>query len=391
MWLFIEVTLQKMKKRLFPIALILFISFSCSQNSSKKQEITVNKTETIAPSEELSCCKISSKNRFLTEVDTSKIVSNSVGKEGMVFIEGGTFEMGADNNQARADEYPKHPVQVGSFWMDEHEVTNAQFQQFVNETAYVTIAEKNVDWNVLRTQLPPGTAKPHDSLLLAGSMVFSPPNYEVSLNDYSQWWTWVTGANWKHPNGPKSTLEGYENYPVVHICYNDALAYCKWAGKRLPTEAEWEFAARGGLKGNIYPWGNEHIEKGLPKANSWNGNFPYNNTHVDGFFTTSPAKTYASNSYGLFDMAGNVWEWTADWYDKEYYKTLPENKVTLNPKGPKASVNNGNQQEKRKTMRGGSFLCNDSYCSSYRVAARMPGEIYTGMSHTGFRCVKDVE
>ncbi len=365
---------------------------SCTSNKqktsgeNKQAETTVDST-----TEQLSCCKIDSKSRFLVQTDTTIIIENPSGTEGMVFIKGGTFEMGADNNQARSDEYPKHPVQVNDFWIDEHEVTNAQFKKFVDETGYVTVAEKNIDWNVLKTQLPPGTPKPHDSLLVAGSMVFTPPTYQVGLNDYSQWWTWTNGANWQHPKGPESSLEGLENHPVVHVCYNDALAYCKWAGKRLPTEAEWEFAARGGLKNNIYPWGNEHIEKGLPKANSWNGSFPHTNTQVDGFFTTSPVKSYSPNGYGLFDMAGNVWEWTSDWYDKDYYKSLPTNKVTVNPTGPNKTNTSRNGFEKSRTMRGGSFLCNDSYCSSYRVAARMPGELDSGMSHTGFRCVKDAE
>ncbi len=364
---------------------------SClSKNDSKKQtpvERSIEETQ----SEKPSCCKVDSKARFLTKVDTSVLVTKNAGKKGMVFIEGGTFDMGADNNQARPDEYPKHRVKVSSFWMDEHEVTNKQFKQFVDETAYVTIAEKDIDWTVLRTQLPPGTPKPHDSLLVAGSMVFTPPGHSVDLNDYSQWWTWTKGASWKHPKGPDSSIEGLENHPVVHICYNDAIAYCKWAGKRLPTEAEWEYAARGGLENKIYPWGDEHIENGLPKANSWQGHFPETNIQTDGFFATSPVESYSPNGYGLFDMAGNVWEWTSDWYDMNYYRTLQENKVTINPKGPQKSCNSRNQREKSKTIRGGSFLCNDSYCSSYRVAARMPGEVDTGMSHTGFRCVVDVD
>lgn len=371
------------------VTITLFLIVSCSQQQNKQQEKPnieqiVEKTAT----EELACCKIDSKSRFMAKADTANIQVSSVGNEGMILIKGGKFDMGADNSQARPDEYPKHPVQVNSFWIDIQEVNNTQFKIFVDETGYVTVAEKDVDWNVLKSQLPPGTPKPHDSLLVAGSMVFTPPSYPVPLNNYSQWWTWTTGANWKHPKGPGSSIKGLENHPVVHVCYNDALAYCKWAGKRLPTEAEWEFAARGGLENHIYPWGDEHIEKGLPKANSWQGNFPNSNTQVDGFYTTSPAKSYSPNGYGLFDMAGNVWEWTSDWYDKEFYKTLPVNKVTVNPKGPEKSFDTHNQYEKRKTVRGGSFLCNDSYCSSYRVAARMPGEIDSGMSHTGFRCVK---
>lgn len=369
---------------------LLFI-FACSSPKNKKTEEKNEITQKQDSSVELACCKIDSKSRFLVQTDSVKTGSKTSGMQGMVFIPGGTFDMGADNNQARPDEYPKHPVKVHSFWMDEHEVSNAQFKTFVDETGYITVAEKDVDWETLRSTLPPGTPQPHDSLLVAGSMVFSPPGNAVPLNDYSQWWTWTKGASWKQPLGPGSSIKGIENHPVVHVCYHDALAYSQWAGKRLPTEAEWEFAARGGMENKIYPWGDEHIEKGLPKANSWQGSFPHINTLKDGFVTTSPVKTYAPNGYGLFDMGGNVWEWTNDWFDQNYYKTLPTNQVTVDPKGPDRSFDTRNQFDERKTVRGGSFLCNDSYCSSYRVAARMPGEIYTGMSHTGFRCVKDVE
>jgi len=375
--------------RIYFILFIVILLSSCTNpksSNTKKQPLIDTFPDT---SEVMSCCQVNSKMRFMTEADTSLIKTNSAGYEDMVFIEGGTFEMGADNDQARRDEYPKHPVKVHSFWLDVHEVTNAQFTKFVEETGYTTEAEKDVDWEVIKTQVPPGTPKPAAEMLKAGSMVFTPPSQAVPLNDYSQWWSWVVGANWKHPEGPDSNLEGREYNPVVHICWNDAVAYCKWAGKRLPTEAEWEFAARGGLQNNIYPWGNEHIESGAPKANSWNGHFPNMNTKTDGFYSTAPVKSYPANAYGLFDMAGNVWEWTQDWYDMNYYQSLPTDKVSVDPKGPGKSNDARNPYDKRKTIRGGSFLCNDSYCSSYRVAARMPGEIYTGMSHTGFRCVKD--
>ncbi|WP_319482887.1 formylglycine-generating enzyme family protein [uncultured Draconibacterium sp.] len=371
--------------RLFSLLFLLFVVFvGCNSKKELKSTIVEDK-------QELSCCNVNSKSRFFVQPDSSEIIPQTVGTEGMVFIKGGIFEMGADNNQARPDEYPKHPIKVNSFWMDEHEVTNTQFKKFVDETGYVTEAEKDVDWELMKTQVPPGTPKPSAEMLKAGSMVFTPPTEAVPLNDYSQWWRWMVGANWKHPEGLESTIEGRENHPVVHICWNDAVAYCKWAGKRLPTEAEWEYAARGGLENNIYPWGNEHIEEGAPKANSWNGNFPNLNTQKDGFYSTAPVKSYMPNPYRLYDMAGNVWEWTADWYDMSYYKSLPTNDVTVDPKGPEKTNDARNPYDKRKTIRGGSFLCNDSYCSSYRVAARMPGEIYTGMSHTGFRCVKDEE
>ena len=380
---------DNMRNFTISISLLLILCAGCAPQQKKDTHSNTANPENVAEKEELSCCKIDSKSRFLVKADTVVSETTQKGNEGMVFIKGGSFEMGADNNQARLDEYPKHPVEVNSFWIDVHEVSNAQFKKFVDETGYVTVAEKDVEWETLQPTLPPGTPKPHDSLLLAGSMVFTPPDYAVPLNDHSRWWTWTKGASWKHPKGPDSTIGGLENHPVVHVCYHDAVAYCKWANKRLPTEAEWEYAARGGLENNIYPWGNEHIDKGLPKANSWQGSFPNINTLKDGFVTTSPIKTYTSNGYGLFDMAGNVWEWTSDWYDMSYYESLPEDKLTIDPKGPEKSNDYRNQFDERRTVRGGSFLCNDSYCSSYRVAARMPGEVYSGMSHTGFRCVMD--
>lgn len=381
----------RLNKTFLSIIIILFIAIACTQKKNKqklkaKELIIQDTTQT----ELLSCCKIDSKSRFIVDTDPLSIQVDSMGINEMVFIKGGTFDMGADNNQARPDEYPKHQVEVKSFWIDIHEVTNAQFKKFVDSTGYITVAEKDADWEELKKQLPPASTRPHDSVLVAGSMVFSAPKHSVPLNDYSQWWKWVIGANWKHPKGPKTSIVRLENHPVIHISWNDAIAYCKWAGKRLPTEAEWEFAARGGLKNNIYPWGDEHIEKGVPKANYWEGNFPYLNVQKDGAYATAAAKTFAPNNYGLYDIAGNVWEWTSDWYDANYYKTLPTNQVTINPKGPNKNINTRNVIELRRTIRGGSFLCNDSYCSSYRVAARMPGEVNTGMSHTGFRCVKDI-
>ncbi|CAN5430584.1 formylglycine-generating enzyme family protein [soil metagenome] len=309
---------------------------------------------------------------------------------GMVLIKGGIFEMGGDNNQASPDEYPKHKVQVSSFYIDATEVTNAQFKKFADATGYVTTAEKKPDWEELKKSVPPGTPKPADSLLVAASLVFKSSSRPVNLNDYSQWWSWVKGADWKHPEGPASSIKGRENYPVVQVSWDDAMAYCIWAGKRLPTEAEWEFAARGGLSNNIYPWGNEHVNKGAPKANSWEGSFPYLNEKKDGFVKIAPVKSYQPNGYGLYDMAGNVWEWCHDWYNASYYQSL-QNTTAVNPPGPEKSYDPQDPYTPKRSLRGGSFLCNDTYCSGYRAARRMKSSPDTGLEHTGFRCVKDAQ
>jgi formylglycine-generating enzyme len=330
-------------------------------------------------------------SRFGTATETTNIQFNGdTSHTGMVRISGGTFDMGGDNDQASPDEYPKHKVQVASFYMDVTEVTNAQFKKFVDATGYVTTAERKPDWEELKKTLPPNAVRPPDSVLIAASLVFKKTENPVSLNDYSQWWTWVKGANWRNPQGANSNNEGKENYPVVHISWDDAMAYCKWAGKRLPTEAEWEFAARGGLTNNIYPWGNEHVSKGRPKTNSWEGSFPYFNEKKDRFEKAAPVKTYSPNAYGLYDMAGNVWEWCSDWYHNEYYKTLAD-KTTINPQGPEKSFDPAEPYTQKRSLRGGSFLCNDAYCSGYRVARRMKSSPDTGLEHTGFRCVRTAQ
>ncbi|HRX94936.1 MAG TPA: formylglycine-generating enzyme family protein [Chitinophagaceae bacterium] len=334
-----------------------------------------------------SCMQVPSRFGSDTSAQSIKFGGDTSNK-GMVYIPGGVFEMGGDNEQADPDEFPKHTVQVDPFYMDITEVTNAQFREFVNATGYITTAEKKPDWEELKKTVPPGTPKPPDSVLVAASLVFRASNGPVNLNDYSQWWSWVKGADWKHPQGPDSNIDGKDNYPVVQVSWDDAIAYCKWAGKRLPTEAEWEFAARGGLINNIYPWGNEHVNTGKPKANSWEGKFPYLNEEKDGHFRAAPAKSYAPNGYGLFDMAGNVWEWCSDWYDYNYYKEL-SGETTVNPKGPSKSYDPQDPYAQKRSLRGGSFLCNDAYCSGYRVARRMKSSPDTGLEHTGFRCVKD--
>jgi formylglycine-generating enzyme len=347
-----------------------------------------NNNATTAKDSAHSCMNVPSRFGGGDSLSQNIIVSNDTSSSGMVLVQSGTFDMGADNNQASPDEYPKHTVIVNSFYMDATEVTNAQFEKFITATGYKTTAERNPDWEELKKTVPPGTPKPADSLLQAASLVFKQSTRPVPLTDYTQWWSWVSGADWKHPQGPASNITGKENYPVVHVSWDDAMAYCKWAGKRLPTEAEWEFAARGGLKNNIYPWGNEHVNTGKPKANSWEGKFPYLNEKKDGFITAAPVKTYLPNGYGLYDMAGNVWEWCSDLYNQDYYKTL-EGKTTLNPTGAAKSFDADEPYAIKRTLRGGSFLCNDSYCSGYRVARRMKSSPDTGLEHTGFRCVKD--
>ena len=359
------------------LSLLCCLVLACSTESKKEEEMT-------------DCMSIPS--RFgVSNSDTSSIgMSTDTSNAGMVLIKGGTFEMGADNNQADQDEYPKHQVKVNSFYMDITEVTNAQFKAFVDATGYITTAERKPDWEELKKSLPPGTPKPADDVLVAASLVFKQSSGPVDLNDYSKWWSWEEGADWKHPSGPSSNITGKEHFPVVHISWDDAIAYCKWSGKRLPTEAEWEYAARGGKTNNIYPWGNEHVNTGKAKANSWEGDFPYKNTAKDQFVKLAPVKSYAANGYGLYDMAGNVWEWCSDWYHHDYYKQL-EGKLTVNPQGPAESYDPQDPYSKKKSLRGGSFLCNDAYCSGYRVARRMKSTPDTSLEHTGFRCVKDVK
>lgn len=327
--------------------------------------------------------------RFVSDASSRVETGIDTSVAGMVLIPGGVFEMGGDNEQAMPDEFPKHRVRVDSFYMDATEVTNAQFKKFVDATGYITTAERKPDWEELKKALPPGTPKPPDSVLVAASLVFKQTDGSVRLDDYTQWWEWVPGADWKHPQGQGSDIMGKENYPVVHISWYDAMAYCKWAGKRLPTEAEWEYAARGGLTNHIYPWGNEHINAGRPKANTWEGKFPYLNEVKDGYVLAAPVKSFAPNGYGLYDMSGNVWEWCSDWYHADYYQTL-RNGIAKNPEGPEKSFDPVDPYTPKKTIRGGSFLCNEIYCSGYRVARRMKSSPDTGMEHTGFRCVKDL-
>ncbi|MDR6566982.1 formylglycine-generating enzyme family protein [Chitinophaga ginsengisegetis] len=311
----------------------------------------------------------------------------------MVLVPAGTFTMGADDSTGMADEYPKHTVDIAGFWMDEHEVTNAEFARFVAATGYVTTAEKPISKEELLASLPPGTPEP-DSAALAGMMapgalVFTPPDHAVPFNDISQWWSFVAGATWQHPEGPASNIDKRENEPVTQVSWLDAQAYAKWAGKRLPTEAEWEYAARGGLSGKIYPWGTEALTSGKPKANTWNGNFPYNNTKTDGYYGLAPVKSYSPNGYQLYDMSGNVWEWCEDWYDANYY--IQGEKGVNNPAGPAAGFDPDDPGQAKRVIRGGSFMCSDEYCRGYRVSARMKSTPESGLANLGFRCVRSLD
>lgn len=355
--------------------LIFIVSIGC-QNTPKQPQSSGH-----------SCTPTQS--RFNSSISKTSKDKLDINKDDMVLIPGGTFSMGADDDRAWPNEYPKHEVFIDSFWMDVHEVTNLQFAAFVEATGYVTTAEKEVNWEEMKLKLPPGTPKPDPSQLAPASLVFVPTIKPVSLRDVSQWWQWRQGANWRQPEGPGSSIIGKENHPVVHVSWFDAVAYCEWSGKRLPTEAEWEYASRGGLKNAVYSWGNEDLSTGKSKANTWEGGFPYQNNKSDGFYFTAPVKTYQANNYGLFDMAGNVWEWCADLFHEDYYKTLA-GKTTQNPKGPETSYDSTEPYAIKRVSRGGSFLCHESYCSGYRNSMRMRSTPDTGSIHTGFRTVVSV-
>ena len=306
----------------------------------------------------------------------------------MILIPGGTFTMGGRSDQAYPDEFPQHKVSIDPFYMDLHEVSNTEFDQFITATGYVTVAEKDIDWEEIKVQLPEGTPKPADAILKAGSLVFKETSGPVDLMDYSQWWHWTIGAHWRQPEGPGSTIEGRMDHPVVHVAYEDAHAYARWAGKRLPTEAEWEWAASGGTM-DKYPWGNDPIEIAAEKANFWQGIFPYKNLLQDGYFGTSPVGSFPSNGYGLYDMAGNVWEWCQDRYDVTSYALDKSKGIINNPNGSKQYNDPREPYAPKHIIRGGSFLCNESYCSGYRVSRRMSTSKDSGSNHTGFRCARD--
>lgn len=300
----------------------------------------------------------------------------------MVFIHGGTFRMGSDRHYP--EEAPSHRVTVDGLWVDRVPVTNHAFRRFVNETKYVTLAERKPD-----ARDYPG-ALPH--MLKAGSLVFTPSRRAVDLRDWTQWWRFMFGASWRRPYGPRSSVSGLDDHPVVHIAYEDAAAYARWAGKDLPTEAEWEFAARGGLDGAEYAWGDVFMPDDKPLANTWHGSFPYLNSKEDGYDRTSPVGAFPPNGYGLHDMIGNVWEWTSDFYAARHEADAAKPCcIPSNPRNIRAEGSFDPRQPEiripRKVVKGGSHLCAPSYCRRYRPAARHAQPVDSSMSHVGFRCV----
>ncbi len=306
---------------------------------------------------------------------------------GMVWVPGGEFSMGSADptkgghcHEPMDDARPIHRVAVSGFFMDATEVTNASFAEFTKATGYVTVAERTPT----AEELPNVPAEAR----VAGSAVFTKASELVPLDQPLRWWRYVAGANWRQPSGPGSSLDGLENHPVVHVTYSDALAYARWAKKELPTEAEWEFAARGGKSGQVYPWGNELAPNGQARANTYQGTFPVQDVASDGFAGSAPVASYPPNDFGLYDVSGNVWEWTADWYRADAYARDAAQGLTKNPRGPSESFDPGEPQTKKRVQRGGSFLCTNEYCTRYMVGTRGKGEPESPANHIGFRCVR---
>ncbi|MFT4031937.1 MAG: formylglycine-generating enzyme family protein [Siphonobacter sp.] len=348
------------------VSLLLLSLAACQQKKAQTAEIPACST---------GVCKVPSRVAALRGNQEAGFSTVTSAPNGMVSIPGGDFTMGSEDFE---DTKPLHRVHVNPFLMDEHEVTNAEFAAFVKAANYVTIAERK-----LNPADYPGV--PADKLV-PGSAVFTPPTHAVPLDNPLQWWEYVAGASWKHPKGPQSSYK--PNEPVVQVSYEDAAAYAKWAGKRLPTEAEWEFAARGGRKGqHTYYWGDELKPSGRWVANIHQGHFPDQNVKEDGFVETAPVKSYPANPYGLYDMEGNVWEWCSDYYRPDYYASSPSD----NPKGPKDSYDPQEPGAVKRVQRGGSFLCSDQYCIRYKAGSRGKGEVTSGSNNLGFRCVKDVK
>ncbi|WP_103070159.1 formylglycine-generating enzyme family protein [Aquimarina sediminis] len=380
-----------------------FLAFSGCKTDSKKQLVKKPKvgftTQCIRTDDLMGKEYLDAK--FLSIIDSiSTSKEKSKDYSGMVFIKGGTFEMGGDfpegsrNMQRTAlpqgDEMPKHSVTISDFYMDEHEVTISQFLEFVKATNYKTVAEYNIDWEELKKQVPIGTPRPEENALKAGALVFHFAEKSASKDNLSNWWSFVNGSSWKNPDGKSKNLNTLLDHPVTQISWYDAMAYAKWVNKRLPTEAEFEYAMRGGKANKMYPWGNQKLTSKSKKGNFLQGEFPYNNTAEDGFMFVAPVKSFPPNSYGLYDIAGNVWEWTNDWYGANYYKILKDkNIVVINPTGPNKTIEVYNPNAINKVVRGGSFLCHDSWCSGYRNSRRMRLSPDSGMQHVGFRLVRN--
>jgi formylglycine-generating enzyme len=360
------------------ILTLAVVASACFARSRHSSHVHASSASTIVPS-----------GGFLPTIENSaKPEANN--PAGMAWIPGGEFSMGSKDprslpdggREAMEDARPIHRVYVDGFWMDKTDVTNAQFARFVKATGYVTIAERKPNANDF-----PGV--PIEKLV-AGSLVFTPPPNPVSLDDYSQWWSYVPAANWRHPLGPKSSIVGKPNDPVVQVAYDDAAAYAKWAGMRLPTEAEWEFAARGGLTGKTYAWGNSMHPDGKWMANTHQGHFPDHDSAEDGHAGLAAVSQYPPNVYGLYDITGNVWQWTSDLYRAAYYAELAATgKVARNPHGPETSLDPAEPGVTKRVQRGGSFLCTSQYCSRYIVGTRGKGEVSSATNHVGFRCVQD--
>lgn len=310
--------------------------------------------------------------------------------EGMVYVPGGEFTMGIGHGLGYPQESPAHQVKIDPFFMDATEVSNAEFAIFVEATGYITLAERAITWEELQRQLPEGTPKPSEEYLQPGALVFTPPQSPVSLADPSQWWSWVAGASWRNPFGPGSDIADKGDHPVVCVAYEDALAYCQWVGKRLPTEAEWEFAAKGGSEGKNYSWGDQLMVDGRHMANTFQGNFPNLNVPSDGYVLTAPVVSYSPNAYGLYNLIGNVWEWTSDWYDERVFRQRSNGKLIENPTGAESSFDTTDPYTPKRVIKGGSYLCATNYCMNYRSSARIGSADDTGMSHIGFRCVKEI-
>jgi formylglycine-generating enzyme required for sulfatase activity len=360
---------------------------ACKERAAPERDLVSQAT----PSRETSISPSSRAESPFAPTVENVSVTRAPAPEGMVWIPGGEFSMGVGPvdgvdgggpgcGDPLADAQPVHRVYVDGFWMDSTEVTNEQFGRFVRATGYVTVAERTP-----RPEEYPGAPREN---LVAGSVVFDPPPLPVPLDDHYRWWSYIVRASWRHPLGPASNLRRREHYPVVHVAYEDALAYARWAGKRLPTEAEFEFAARGGLSGKPYAWGDDLRPGGRWMANTFQGHFPNEDTGDDGWKGIAPVASYPANGYGLYDVAGNVWEWVSDWYRPDYYGTL-QGAVARNPRGPEASFDPEEVGVPKRVQRGGSFLCTSQYCTRYLVGTRGKGDVSSGANHLGFRCVKD--